>query len=108
MEPRRPVSNRRASPHCPFVPIAELSLDPPRARIGLISKAGVELSRAESGREHSPVVFCGSAADLKGLAFDRVEKLDSERVAFDAQPGVFSGDPDTLSEALVRADVDHS
>jgi hypothetical protein len=48
----------------------------------------------------------GSAADLDGLLFDRVEELDSECPALDAQLGVFSGGPDPLGEVLVGADVD--
>jgi hypothetical protein len=40
------------------------------------------------------------------LSFDRVEKLDSEGAALDAQLGVFSRGPDALCEGLVGADVD--
>ncbi len=56
----------------------------------------------------APVLCCGSAAHVERLLFDRVEKLDSECPALDAQASVFSGGPDAVRKGLVRTHVDHS
>lgn len=73
---------------------------------GQISEVAVELSRTGYSRDHPPAVSRGSAADVDGLPFDRVEKRDSECPALDTQLGVFSGDPYALSEGLGRTDPD--